>query len=324
VQFIGCPPEDCANREGNLWVARRLERERLPKLKKQYIDAPITADWRPPNNFTQALRQKTSHTLATTYDFVLSKANWKGFIPALLLLAVVLAAQIWISDLPYTQAAAAQSRIEITMTHRSGVPLRDVVSELEPVLDANNPTRLVLTVDGTVLLDETYEPRSKKRPIAMVFEQINLPPGTYDVQLQLFDRSDPELGQTIVDETVQLEPGKVWLLDFIDARMGADPAMGEQLYYENSLGTNAACRICHSLEPGVDLVGPSFAGIATRAATRVPGLTAEEYLYQSIAEPDAYVVEGFPPGQMVPNLTEILTEEQIDDLIAFLMTLEEE
>jgi hypothetical protein len=52
-------------------------------------------------------------------------------------------------------------------------------------------------------------------------------------------------------------------------------------------------------------------------------MTAEEYLYQSITDPDAYVVEGFPAGQMVPNLAEILTEEQIADLIAFLLTLEE-
>ena len=27
VQIVGCPPEDCANREGNLWLQRRLERE---------------------------------------------------------------------------------------------------------------------------------------------------------------------------------------------------------------------------------------------------------------------------------------------------------
>ena len=105
-----------------------------------------------------------------------------------------------------------------------------------------------------------------------------------------------------------------------DARVGADPATGEKLYYETSLGTNAGCRICHSLEPGVVLVGPSFAGVASRAAERIPGMTTEEYLRQSILDPDAYVVEGFPAGQMVPNLDETLSEEQIEDLVAFLNT----
>jgi ferredoxin/coenzyme F420-reducing hydrogenase delta subunit len=322
IQFVGCPPEDCANREGNLWLAQRLERERLPKLKKQYIDAPITTDWRPPNNFTQALRQKTSQTLATTYDFVLSKANWKSFIPALILLAVVLAAQIWVSDLPYTPASGVESRIEIAMAHQSGAPLRDVNTELPPDPNPGHPTRLVLEVDGEVLLDKTYDPGRGKRPASVIFEQIDLLPGRYDVKLVMFDRPDPSEAQTLFADTVLLGQGQVRRFDLEDTRIGPDPVEGEKLYYETTLGNNAACRICHSLEPGEDLVGPSFAGIATRAATRVPGMTAEEYLYQSITDPDAYVVEGFPAGQMVPNLDEILTEEQIADLIAFMMTME--
>ena len=76
------------------------------------------------------------------------------------------------------------------------------------------------------------------------------------------------------------------------------------------------------LEPGVVLVGPSFDGIATRAAGRVPGLSAEEYLRESILDPDAYVVDGFPAGQMLQNFSELLTEEEIDSLVAFLLTLE--
>jgi len=75
------------------------------------------------------------------------------------------------------------------------------------------------------------------------------------------------------------------------------------------------------LEPGEDLVGPSFAGVATRAVDRIPEMSVEEYLRQSILEPEAYVVEGFPSGLMVPNLGETLTEAQIDDLVAFLLTL---
>jgi hypothetical protein len=51
-------------------------------------------------------------------------------------------------------------------------------------------------------------------------------------------------------------------------------------------------------------------------------MSADEYLRQSIIDPDAYVVEGYPSGLMVPNLADTLSGTQIDDLVAFLMTLE--
>jgi nitric oxide reductase subunit C len=142
------------------------------------------------------------------------------------------------------------------------------------------------------------------------------------VRLTLFDRPDPAQSLTLFDDNVTLAPGEVLPLDFVDARTGGDPEAGEDLYYETSLGTNASCRVCHSLQPGVVVVGPSFAGVASRAAERVTGLSAEEYLTQSILEPSAYVVEGFESAQAMVNLGEILTKEQIDDLVAFLMTLE--
>ena len=50
-------------------------------------------------------------------------------------------------------------------------------------------------------------------------------------------------------------------------------------------------------------------------------MSAEEYLRQSILDPNAYIVEGFEPDMAPPNFAEILSDEQVDDLIAFLMTL---
>ena len=79
-----------------------------------------------------------------------------------------------------------------------------------------------------------------------------------------------------------------------------------------------------SVSKGEKIIGPSFYGIADRAGERVPGLTAEEYLHQSIVEPNAFVVPGYPSGQMIQNFGQILTEEQIQDLIAFLMTQKED
>ncbi|MEK6220843.1 MAG: cytochrome c [Chloroflexota bacterium] len=84
------------------------------------------------------------------------------------------------------------------------------------------------------------------------------------------------------------------------------------------------CTACHSVEGlSTASVGPSLNGIATRAATRVDGLSAEEYLVQSILEPGAYVVEGFADGIMPPNFGDLIAEEGVQNLLAFLLTLSE-
>jgi len=84
--------------------------------------------------------------------------------------------------------------------------------------------------------------------------------------------------------------------------------------------TSAGCVACHSLEPGKKIVGPSLAGVATRAATRKPGYSAELYIYESETRPSAYVVDGFPDGVMPKTFKDSLTPQQLADVIAFLLT----
>lgn len=96
---------------------------------------------------------------------------------------------------------------------------------------------------------------------------------------------------------------------------------GKDLFAQSVIGTEAGCSTCHSLEAGVTIVGPSLAGIGTTAATMVSGMNAEEYLRQSILEPDAYVTEGFPAGTMPQVWKDVLTEDQVNDLVAYLLSL---
>ena len=56
----------------------------------------------------------------------------------------------------------------------------------------------------------------------------------------------------------------------------------------------AICSTCHSLEPDIVIVGPSLAGVTTRAETRISGMTAQQYLRDSIINPGDFVVPGFP------------------------------
>lgn len=101
-----------------------------------------------------------------------------------------------------------------------------------------------------------------------------------------------------------------------------DPELGAALFSQQQIGEAPGCASCHSVQADQVIVGPSLTGIGLRAENQVEGLTAEEYLHQSILEPDAYVVEGFAPGVMYQEFEDVLTDEQIYDLEAFLLTLE--
>ena len=81
------------------------------------------------------------------------------------------------------------------------------------------------------------------------------------------------------------------------------------------------CAPCHAISPNVVIVGPSLVCIPSRAAERVPGQSAEDYIRNSILNPSAYVVEGFP-DVMQKNFADMVSSREIDALITFLMTLE--
>lgn len=89
---------------------------------------------------------------------------------------------------------------------------------------------------------------------------------------------------------------------------------GAELFAERVIGANPGCVTCHSLEPGVTLVGPSLAVVMSP----IPGLTQAEYIRESILEPDAYLGEGYVAGQMPGGWDDLLSPEQIESLIALL------
>ncbi len=88
---------------------------------------------------------------------------------------------------------------------------------------------------------------------------------------------------------------------------------GQQLFASNG------CIGCHAVDSDMAIVGPSLLGLPERAGQRVPDLSAEQYIYQSIVDPSAYVVEGFQAGIM-PSYS-MLPDDSVNDLVAYLMTL---
>jgi nitric oxide reductase subunit C len=111
----------------------------------------------------------------------------------------------------------------------------------------------------------------------------------------------------------------------------ADPAERGRAIFDGK----GACASCHSLSEGVTLVGPSLAGVARSALPRVedPGYTGKastgaDYLRESVLEPSAFVVpgerySGGPGVSLMPaHYGTLLAPGELDDLVAFLSTLE--
>ena len=103
-----------------------------------------------------------------------------------------------------------------------------------------------------------------------------------------------------------------------------DPERGRQIW-EDGGGAIAApgCSFCHSLDGSEKVAGaraPTWQGISALAGDRVPGLSAAEYLRESILDPSAYVVEGYTDNLMSKGFRFFLSEEDIEGLVAFLLT----
>jgi cytochrome c553 len=97
-----------------------------------------------------------------------------------------------------------------------------------------------------------------------------------------------------------------------------DASRGAALF-KQSINGAPECSSCHTTD-GSTLTGPSFKGLSSTAATRISGLSAPDYVYQSITNPPSYLVSGFS-NLMYNQYAQRLTPQQIADLMAYLLSL---
>jgi nitric oxide reductase subunit C len=124
-------------------------------------------------------------------------------------------------------------------------------------------------------------------------------------------------------------PGAVLGTPAPQAASGDPVELGRTVYSSTPPG----CSACHSIAPGVSIVGPTLAGISATAAVRIksPDYKGKardpaEYIRESILDPNAHVLTGptYSAGgrSLMPgDYGQTLKPEQVDQIVAYLLTL---
>lgn len=104
-----------------------------------------------------------------------------------------------------------------------------------------------------------------------------------------------------------------WLEEAQEKMLDLPPAeLGELMYQQQG------CSTCHSLD-GTVKTGPSFKGIFGKNEQMSDGSSVvvdENYIRQSVLEPQAKIVQGFTPA--MPTFKGKLNDRMIDGIIAFI------
>lgn len=93
-----------------------------------------------------------------------------------------------------------------------------------------------------------------------------------------------------------------------------------------ALMESAGCLGCHmAADQGLPGPGPHFNGLADRVDSYGTGLSAEEYVRQSIAEPGAFLSPECPTGPCMPvmplGLADTFSDSDLDLLVSFILSL---
>lgn len=141
-------------------------------------------------------------------------------------------------------------------------------------------------------------------------------------------------GHGIMTSVVVVHPDEAafnaWIIPLMDAVI--HPPTDPVIVGHNLLASNIyPCFTCHTLnidavQPWVGNIGPALNGVADRAAgprSTATGLSAADYLYQSIHEPTSYLVPGYGP-LMPPNLVQTTPNDcNLQAIVAYLCTQSE-
>lgn len=126
------------------------------------------------------------------------------------------------------------------------------------------------------------------------------------------DVSTPVEAQTIGDRPLEIAEAA--------PQTPGEPRDPEELFVAMT------CNACHLLDvPQTQTqrgpLGPNFGNLAENAATRVPGQSAADYIYESIVDPNRYIVSGYGANVMPANFANRMSEEEIWAMVDWLLEI---
>ena len=131
------------------------------------------------------------------------------------------------------------------------------------------------------------------------------------------------IGHSTMRQQVRVVPGGDWEAWVADRQRRAEGGgEGEQAAADGkAIFTEFGCNACHTLADAdaTASVGPSLDDLSANAPDRRPGTEAEAYVEESILDPRAFVVGGFPGNVMPTDFGDQLSPEEIDALVEYLL-----
>ncbi len=221
VVVVGCPPDDCAHRQGNQWLQERLDRTRAPHLNKAYEGRPIRTAWVPPNMFEEAVFEREERRrawgilprLSGRSIRVLPPGGIKRVALAIALMAMPLLVLIalvhqWFPAYP-PEAAYLEIVIDNPVERLRSGALRALLAE------QGGAPRLLVEVDGQVLLHREIErDHLRERHADAIFHVLPVVPGRHHIRVRIVD-TRRHVGVTLFDRTLEVGARRVALVYFL-------------------------------------------------------------------------------------------------------------
>jgi len=192
-----------------------LVRERVPRLRRPYANAPIFAHWVPPDDFDLALDINNGQAQISADDEehgnleqrrILKDITWRNYLAAFALLAMVMVLQVLLTDLPFTRYSDPTA-----MTQAVVADVAQPIGRASFISTILGPQlELSLQVDDQVIFSDIYDTvgllEAKSTPFYYEYE---LATGLHQMRLTLEDAST-DITFILVDEPVNLKAGQIF------------------------------------------------------------------------------------------------------------------
>ncbi len=131
-------------------------------------------------------------------------------------------------------------------------------------------------------------------------------------------------GQLAVEHTsAQAKPVEVADDASTDTTEGTAPTDMDAVILAFNKGTCIACHTIPNVPGAVGQIGPNLSNVGIDGAERREGYTAEDYIRESIKDPQAFISPECPTGPCIPGTMPPLPLEDadIDLIVSYLVTL---